>query len=458
MKTSKSLKHTNTRASNNMTGPSRRKFLKGLGAAVALPAMESLLPGAMAKSLEKRPKRMTVFYSPNGIRMQKYTPSIVGKNFETTAILKPLEKMRDKYSIISGLAHYQASAFGDPPAGHGRSCPAFLTGAHAKATEGSDIYCGISADQVAAKYFAKDTQLGSLELGIEPPSLLGSCDISYSCTYTNTISWKSPTQPLPAMVTPSDVFEHLFGDGNKIDETTRQMRLAHKSSILDFINHEAKRLNQKLGMNDRHKMEQYLESIRDVERRITKAQATTIEMNLEGFTVPANIPADYQEHVKIMLDLQMLALQTDMTRVSTFMLGRELSNHAYNNLGIPDGHHALSHHANIPDKIDKLVKVNTYHMQLFADYLEKMASIPDGDSNLLENTFVVRGACIGESNDHDHMDLPIILAGGGLEGNRHIAAKKHTPMCNLLLSVLQQMGVPAQSFGDSSEPLAGLIA
>ncbi|MBU3002134.1 DUF1552 domain-containing protein [Paraglaciecola arctica] len=458
MKTSKSLKHTNTRASNNMGGPSRRMFLKGLGAAVALPAMESLLPNAMAKTLEQRPKRMTVFYSPNGIRMQKYTPSIVGKNFETTPILKPLEKMRDKYSIISGLAHYQASAFGDPPAGHGRSCPAFLTGAHAKATEGADIYCGISADQVAAKYFAKDTQLGSLELGIEPPSLLGSCDISYSCTYTNTISWKSPTQPLPAMVTPSDVFEHLFGDGNKIDETTRQMRLAHKSSILDFINHEAKRLNQKLGMNDRHKMEQYLESIRDVERRITKAQATTIEMNLEGFTVPANIPADYQEHVKIMLDLQMLALQTDMTRVSTFMLGRELSNHAYNNLGIPDGHHALSHHANIPDKIDKLVKVNTYHMQLFADYLEKMASIPDGDSNLLENTFVVRGACIGESNDHDHMDLPIILAGGGLEGNRHIAAKKHTPMCNLLLSVLQQMGVPAKSFGDSSEPLAGLIA
>lgn len=450
MKINRSLKHVNT-------GPSRRFFLKGLGAAVALPVMESLVPAAMAKTLEKRPKRMTVFYSPNGVRVQSYTPKTVGKNYHMTPILKPLEKVRDKFSVISGLAHYQASAFGAPPAGHGRSCPAFLTGVHAKATEGADISCGISADQVAANYFAKDTQLASLELGIEPPSLLGSCDINYSCTYTNTISWKSPTQALPAMVTPSDVFEHLFGDGNKIDETTRQMRLTHKASILDFINHEAKRVNQKLGVNDRHKMAQYLESIRDVERRIVKARETTIEMNLEGFSVPANIPSDYEEHVKIMLDLQMLALQTDMTRVSTFMLGRELSNHAYTNIGVSDGHHELSHHANIPDKIDKLVKINTYHMQLFADYLEKMANIPDGESNLLDNTFVVRGACIGESNDHDHMDLPIILAGGGLEGNRHIAAEKHTPMCNLLLSVLQQMGVPAESFGDSSAPLTGLL-
>ena len=437
---------------------SRRTFLKGLGVSMALPAMESLVPAATAKSLEQRPKRMTVFYSPNGVRMQRYTPATTGKNYAMTPILKPLEKVRDKFSVISGLAHYQASAFGAPPAGHGRSCPAFLTGVHAKATEGADIQCGISADQVAASYFAKDTQLASLELGIEPPSLMGSCDINYSCTYTNTISWKSPTQALPAMVAPSDVFEHLFGDGNQIDEQTRQMRLAHKSSILDFINDEAKRVNKRLGVNDRHKMAQYLESVRDVERRIAKARETAIEMDLEGFTVPANIPVDYEEHVKIMLDLQMLALQTDMTRVSTFMLGRELSNHAYNNLGIPDGHHALSHHANIPDKIDKLVKINAYHMQLFADYLEKMASIPDGESNLLDNTFVVRGACIGESNEHDHMDLPIILAGGGLEGNRHIAAQKHTPMCNLLLSVLQQMNVPVESFGDSTGPLDGLIA
>ncbi len=451
------MNHNNSLKRHN-SALSRRTFLKGLGVSMALPVMESLVPAAMAKSLEQRPKRMTVFYSPNGVRMQRYTPATAGKNYAMTPILKPLEKVRDKFSVISGLAHYQASAFGAPPAGHGRSCPAFLTGVHAKATEGADIQCGISADQVAASYFAKDTQLASLELGIEPPSLMGSCDINYSCTYTNTISWKSPTQALPAMVAPSDVFEHLFGDGNQIDEQTRQMRLVHKSSILDFINDEAKRVNKRLGVNDRHKMAQYLESVRDVERRIAKARETSIEMDLEGFTVPANIPVDYEEHVKIMLDLQMLALQTDMTRVSTFMLGRELSNHAYNNLGIPDGHHALSHHANIPDKIDKLVKINAYHMQLFADYLEKMASIPDGESNLLDNTFVVRGACIGESNEHDHMDLPIILAGGGLEGNRHIAAKKHTPMCNLLLSVLQQMNVPVENFGDSTGPLDGLIA
>ena len=451
MKSSKSLKLASAPVS-------RRTLLKGLGASIALPVMESLLPPALAKSLDKRPKRMTVFYSPNGVRMQRYTPTVAGQDYEMTPILKPLENLRDKFSVISGLAHYQASAFGAPPAGHGRSCPAFLTGAHAKATEGADIYCGISADQVAAQYFAKDTQLASLELGIEPPSLLGSCDINYSCTYTNTISWKSPTQALPAMVAPGVVFEHLFGDGNQIDEPTRQMRLKHKSSILDFIREEAKRVNQDLGTNDRQKMDQYFESIRDVERRIAKARHTSIEMNLEDFSVPAHIPSDYEEHVEIMLDLQMLALQTDITRVSTFMLGRELSNHAYTNLGIPDGHHALSHHANVPEKIDKLVKINAYHNQLFASYLEKMANITDGDSNLLDNTFVIRGACIGDSNEHDHMDLPIILAGGGLQGNRHIAAEKHTPMCNLLLSVLQQMGVPTTSFGDSTEPLTGLIA
>jgi len=432
-------------------------MLRGLGAMIALPAMESLAPSALAKSIEARPKRLSVFYSPNGVRMHQYTPKVIGKNYEVTPILKPLEKMREHFTVVSGLAHYQASAFDAPPAGHGRSCPAFLTGAHAKATEGADIYCGISADQVAAKYFAHETQLASLELGIEPPSLLGSCDINYSCTYTNTISWKSPTQALPAMVAPSDVFERLFGDGNTLDEETRQMQLAHRASILDFVAEDAKRIHKNLGYNDKQKMEQYIDSIRDVERRISKARETTIEVNLDGFEVPASIPSDYEEHVKIMLDLQLLALQTDLTRVSSFMLGRELSNHSYTNLGIPDGHHALSHHSNIPEKIEKLVRINAYHMQLFSDYLEKMASIPDGDSNLLENTFVVRGACIGDSNEHDHMDLPVILAGGGLEGGRHLAAEKHTPMCNLLLSVLQQMGVPVDSFGDSTEPLKGLV-
>ncbi|MFC3121829.1 DUF1552 domain-containing protein [Agaribacter flavus] len=451
MKNNRSLKHTKPQLS-------RRTFLRGMGAAIALPMLESLGAPVMAKTQSKQIKRMTVFYSPNGIRMPAYTPKTVGKDYAMTPILKPLEKVRDKFSVISGLAHYQASAFDAPPAGHGRSCPAFLTGAHAKATEGSDIYCGISADQVAAQFFAKDTQLASLELGIEPPSLLGSCDINYSCTYTNTISWRSPTQALPAMVSPGDVFEHLFGDGNKIDEHTRQMRLAQKSSILDFIYDEAKQINKNLGVNDRYKLEQYLTSIRDVERRIAKAKQTSIEMNLDDFTVPANIPSDYEEHVKIMLDLQMLALQTDMTRVSTFMLGRELSNHAYTNLGIPDGHHALSHHADIPEKIDKLININAYHMQLFADYLEKMASIPDGESNLLDNTYIVRGACIGDSNEHDHMDLPIILAGGGLEGNRHIATEKNTPMCNLLLAVLQNMGVPSTQFGDSTAPLTECLA
>lgn len=442
----------------NRSGLTRRNILQGLGAAIALPMMESLTPAAYAQTLEQRPKRLTVFYSPNGVRMQKYTPTTSGANYEMTPILEPLEKVRDKFTVISGLGHYQASAFGDAPAGHGRSCPAFLTGAHAKQTEGSDIYCGISMDQVAASHFASETQIASLELGIEPASLLGSCDINYSCTYTNTISWRSPTVALPVVINPHDVFERLFGDGNQIDEKTRQMQLAHRSSILDFIREDASRMTTKLGMNDRRKMEEYLDSIRDVERRIQKAKQQTIDLNMEGFSIPAGIPADYEEHVKIMLDLQILALQTDMTRVSTFMLGRELSNQTYNNIGVPDAHHALSHHANNPEKIDKLVKINAYHMKLFADYLERLDATQDGEGSLLDNTFVVRGACIGESNEHDHMDLPAIVAGGGLQGNRHIAAEKNTPMCNMMLAVLQTMGVPADSFGDSTEPLSELLS
>jgi hypothetical protein len=437
--------------------PNRRGFLRALGAAIALPAMESLAPAAQAKTFAHVPKRLTVFYSPNGVRMQRYTPKTTGIDYELTPILEPMAKVKDKFTVISGLGHYQASAFGDPPAGHGRSCPAFLTGAHAKATEGADIYCGISMDQIAAQHYAADTQLASLELGIEPPSLLGSCDINYSCTYTNTISWRTPTQALPAMVTPSDVFERLFGESGNLDESSRQARLTLKASILDFVREDAARLKMTLGYNDRLKLEQYLDAIRDVERRITKAREQNIEINLEGFNVPVNIPTDYEQHVTIMLDLQLLALQTDMTRVSTFMLGRELSNHSYNNLGIPDGHHALSHHADIPEKIDKLVKINAYHNQLFADYLEKMAAIPFGESNLLDNTFVLRGACIGESNEHDHMDLPVILAGGGLTGNRHIAMAKNTPMCNLMLAVLQQMGINIDSFGDSTQPLTEIL-
>lgn len=436
----------------------RRNVLRGLGATIALPIMESLIPKAYSKALEKRPKRLTVFYSPNGIRMQRYTPKTVGPNYEMTPILQPLEKMRDKFSVISGLGHYQASAFGDAPAGHGRSCPAYLTGAHAKQTEGSDIYCGISMDQVAAKHFARETQIASLELGIEPASLLGSCDINYSCTYTNTISWRSPTVALPVVINPHDVFERLFGDGNSIDEKTRQMQLKNKASILDFVREDASRMTPKMGMNDRRKLEEYLDSIRDVERRIQKDKQQPIDFDMEGFSIPAGMPTDYEEHVKIMLDLQILALQTDMTRVSTFMLGRELSNYSYNNIGVPDAHHALSHHANHPEKIDKLVKINAYHMKLFADYLERLDSTSDGEGTLLDNTFIIRGACIGESNDHDHMDLPTIVAGGGLRGNRHIAAEKNTPMCNVMLSILQAMGVPATSFGDSSQPFSELLS
>lgn len=436
---------------------SRRTLLRGVGAAIALPAMESLIPSAMAAAtLENRPRRLSVFYIPNGLHMPQFTPATAGKNYQLTPILEPLARHRDKFSVITGLAHYNASALGDGPGSHGRSCGAWLTGAHPKRTEGADIFCGVSMDQVIAVQTGQHTQLASLELGIEPPSLLGSCDVGYSCTYTNTLSWRSPTSPLPVTVKPADVFERLFGDTSALDEKSRKAQLATRASILDFVMEDASRLSPRLGMNDRRKLEEYLDSIRTVELRIQKAGQQTQQVDTSQLNLPAGIPQSFEEHVRIMIDLQVLALQSDMTRVSTFMLGRELSNRAYAEIGVPDAHHSLSHHGGDPDKIARLVKINRLHMEQFGYLLDRLENTPDGESNLLDNTLVMGGASLGEPNVHDNMDLPALIAGAGIEGNRHIAEQKHTPMSNLMLSVMHEMGVLADSFGDSTGTLQAL--
>jgi hypothetical protein len=437
---------------------SRRGLLRGVGAAITMPLLESLVPSALANTvMDNRPKRLSVFYSPNGMRMDQYTPLLAGDNYALTPLLEPLARHKDKFSVISGLAHYNANALGDGPGSHGRSCGAYLTGAHPKRTEGADIYCGISMDQVIANHIGHHTQIASLELGIEPPSLLGSCDVGYSCTYTNTLSWRSPTSPLPVSVKPSDVFERLFGDTSGMDEQARKAQLATKASILDFVLEDAARLSPRLGANDRRKLEEYLDSIRTVEQRIQKASAQTRSVDTSSLQLPAGIPESFAEHVRIMLDLQVLALQSDMTRVSTFMLGRELSNRAYAEIGVPDSHHSLSHHGGDEAKIAKLVKINRYHMEQFAYLLDRMAATADGERSLLDNTFVMAGASLGEPNEHDNMNLPALVAGGGIRGNRHIAEAKHTPMSNLMLSLMQQMGVPAQHFGDSTGTLNTLM-
>ncbi|MFT4633420.1 MAG: hypothetical protein ACI8PP_002545 [Candidatus Pseudothioglobus sp.] len=434
----------------------RRTVLRGLGTVMALPLLESMTPTSAFGGVTK-PSRLSVFYMPNGMRMENFTPERSGYDFPISPTLEPLAAMKAKLSVVTGLSHNNANPLGDPGGAHGRSCAAFLTGAHAKPTEGSDLFCGISMDQLIANRVGQDTAFSSLELGLEPSSLLGSCDIGFSCTYTNTISWKSPTQALPVMVNPRDVFERLFGDNLALDERSRQLQMRRKTSILDFVRQDAMRIGRQLGANDRRKMDEYLQSVREVEGRIQKLANQKIDMGATDIVLPSGIPDAFEDHLKIMLDLQVLAMQTDMTRVCTFMLGRELSNRAYPEIGVPDSHHSLSHHGGNAEKIEKLHKINQYHLKQFGYLLERLNSTPDGEGSLLDDTLVLAGASLGEPNDHDCMDLPAIVAGGGLSGNRHISLPEQTPMCNLLLSMIQAMGVNAESFGDSTGTVPGLL-
>ena len=434
----------------------RRTVLRGLGTTMALPLLEAMLPTARAADIAQRPKRLQVFYTPNGMTMAEYRPTAVGKDFALPPTLAPLAPHREDILVVSGLGHPQAAAFGDRPAGHGRSCPAFLTGSHAKQTEGPDIRCGISMDQVFAAHLGDATQIPSLELGIDQASLLGSCDINYSCAYTNGISWLTPTVPLPVSANPRDVFERLFGDGEALDEKSRLAQLRRQTSILDFVREDAARLSGALGAEDRRKIEEYLDATRAIERRVQRTQTMSAEAQTTTMQQPAGIPDDFSEHVKLMIDLEVLAMQADLTRVGTFMIGREISNRTYPEIGVPDSHHMLSHHGKNADKMAKLALINRYHMEFFAYALQRMKDTRDGEGSLLDSTLVIRGSAFGDSNDHDFMDLPVILAGGLVRGGRHLAVAKDTPMSNLMLAGLNLVGVPARSFGDSTAPLAGL--
>lgn len=435
----------------------RRTVLRGLGTALALPFLEAMAPAARAAEGAARPRRLLVFYTPNGMTMDAYRPTTTGRDFVLPPTLAPLAPHRADLLVVSGLGHPQAAALGDRPAGHGRSCPAFLTGAHARQTEGPDIRCGVSMDQVFAAHLGDATAIPSLELGIDQASLLGSCDINYSCAYTNGISWLTPTVPLPVSANPRDVFERLFGDGEVLDEQGRLARLKRETSILDFVREDAARLAGRLGMEDRHKLDEYLDATRAIEQRIQRAAARPVAARSAAVQEPAGIPDSFADHVKLMIDLQVLALQADLTRVSTFMIGREISNRTYPEIGVPDSHHMLSHHGKNADKMARLALINRYHMEFFAYALQRLKDTRDGAGSLLESTLVLRGSAFGDSNEHDFMDLPVILAGGLVRGGRHIAFDKGTPMSNLLLAGLGLLGVPATRFGDSTGPLPGLL-
>jgi hypothetical protein len=430
----------------------RRTFLRGVGTAMALPLLDSMIP-AMAGPIVKPAVRLGFVYVPNGIIQKDWVPQTLGTNFEFMPTMKPLEPFRDKLIILRNLAQYNGQALGDGGGDHARAGATWLTGVHPKKTEGADIHAGISADQIAAKKLAQETQFGSLEIGIEEPSLAGGCDSGYSCAYTNTISWRGPTTPNPMEVSPRNLFERLFGDGESTDPAVRMGRMKQDRTILDFVADDVSRLQPSLGARDKGKLDEYLEGIRDIERRISKAEEQSATMKIPLMERPVGIPDTFEEHTKLMSDLMVIAFQTDMTRVITYMMAREGSNRSYREIGVPDGHHSLSHHMLDPQKMDKVAKIDQYHVKSFAYLVERMQATPDGDGSLLDHTMLLYGSSIRDGNIHDHHDLPLVLAGGksvNITGGRHIQYKPETPMTNLLLTMLDKVGVPAETLGDST--------
>lgn len=439
----------------------RRTFLRGVGATLALPLLDGMVPAfasARDEAAAKVANRLSIVYAPNGMIMEKWTPAAEGAGFQLTPILEPLAPFRERLLVLSGLAHKTGNAMpNEGDAGpHERAGATFLTGVHPKRANGANIYGGISMDQIAARELGKHTQLGSLELGMEPVGIGGACENGWSCAYINTLSWSTPTTPLPVEANPRVVFERLFGDSDTTNPAEKRPRLLENRSILDSLTQEVRRLTARLGAGDRFKLDEYLGAIRDVERRIQMAEDQAAR-EMPVLDRPAGIPSTYEEHVKIMFDLQVLAYQCDLTRVITFMLGREKSDISYREIGVLDPHHPLTHHRNDPSKIAKVIQINIFHTKMFAYYLEKLRSTRDGDGSLLDHVSVLYGSSLSDGNDHLHENLPILLTGAGvgdkIKGGRHIRLAKDTPMPNLYLTMLERLGTPIEHFGDSNGKL-----
>lgn len=435
---------------------SRRTFLRGVGATMALPLLDSMVPAfATIRDTAANPvSRLGAIYIPHGAVLDKWIPTSDGADYEMSPTLKTLAAFRDDVLVITNLENTPALVrAGEPLGGHANIMGAWLSGVHAKPTEGADVLAGVTMDQLAARHFEKDTQLASLELGIEPTDLSGSCDVGFSCAYINTVSWRSPTTPLPVENNPRALFERLFGDSDTTDAGARLARIKKDRSILDSVNAEVASLRRKLGLGDRSKLTEYLEAVRDIERRIQKAEEQG-DRDLPLVERPTGaIPETFAEHVKLMMDLQVLAYQTDMTRVITFMMSKDITNRTYPEIGVRDPHHPLSHHQNKPESLEKLAKINVFHLEMFAYYLEKLQSTPDGDGSLLDHIMLLYGSGMGDSNAHTPRDLPILLAGGGtgqIKGGRHIRVPEGTPLSNLYLTMLNKLGVRAESIGDST--------
>ena len=435
---------------------SRRTVLRGLGATLALPLLDSMVP-ALSRAATKAPVRLGFVYHPTGMIMEQYTPAAEGSGFAFTPTLKPLEAYRDRLNVFTGLAQMNGRALGDGPGDHAREGATWLTGVHPKRSE-TDIRCGVSADQLAARELGKQTQLASLEVSLEPPSFAGTCDQNYSCAYTNTVSWRSETLPMPMETSPRALFERLFGEGESTDPAARRAALKEQRSLLDYVTGSIDRLETKLGSSDRNKLSEYLEAIRDIERRIQKAELQSAEMKLPEMQRPSSIPETFEEQAKLMTDLQIMAWQTDMTRVLTFMYGHAGSNRSYRAIGIADGHHSISHHQNDPEKIAKVAKIDQHLFSTFSYFVERLKATPDGDGSLLDHSLVLYGSSLSDANVHMHHNLPTLVVGGGggMKGGRHLKYKEGTPLNNLFLTMLNKAGVPAESFGDSTGELTNV--
>jgi hypothetical protein len=433
----------------------RRTFLRGVGASIALPFLDAMAPALTALSKTAPIPRLGFVYVPNGIQMVNYLPQTEGKAFEMTPILSPLSEFREHMTVVSGLANHQGDALDGGSGPHTRTSATWLNGVRAKHTEGADIRQGTTIDQFAAQKLGKETPLASLELALEPNFTVGNCEGGYSCVYLNTCSWKTPTTPLQMETNPHVVFERMFGDGSSGE--ARRAQIAENRSILDAVTGDMSRLRSRLGSGDRQLVDRYADAVRDVELRLQR----TAERNAESpmHDRPLGIPESFEEHAGLMFDLLAIAYQADITRVATFQIAREISLRPYPELGVPEGHHDISHHQNIPARMAKNTKINVYHMQLFSKFVRTLRDTADGDGSLLDHSMILYGAGMGDGNLHSPHDLPTVILGGlggQIQTGRHLRAPVDTPFMNLGLSLLDKVGVDVPSIGDSTGRLSGI--
>lgn len=437
----------------------RRTFLKGLGAAIAVPALDSMMPAFAAPSSGAKPVRTAWFYVPNGIDMRHWTPVDDGKMASALPrILAPLEELKGEFNVLSNLTANWGRPLLVGAGDHGRAAAAYMTGVEVYRTAGADLKLGVSADQVAANAIGTQTKLPSLELGLEEARMAGNCDNGYSCAYAYNLAWKTETQPLPPISDPRAVFERLFGTDIAESPELYAKRLGMRKSILDMVSSDTAKLQSSVGVSDRRKLDEYLTSVREIERQVEMAEKEGMRID-PGMAKPFGVPPEFDGYYKLMTDMMLIAFQTDLTRVATIMIGREGSTRSYREIGIPDGHHPLTHHQNNEEMLEKVAQINCYHTKLFADFLRKAKSIQDGEGTLLDNSLICYGSGLSDGNVHTHDQLPTLLAGRGggtVATGRHITFQRETPVANLFASMVERQGVRPEHVGDSTGRLAGL--